>query len=332
MDRVTSERLDRLVTEIQGVRALVVGDLMLDIYLRGDASRISPEAPVPVVRVTEEWRALGGAGNVVANVRALGAACAVVGSVGADPAGQALREELAALDAAPERVHVSASRPTTVKTRILARHHQVSRYDREAEDDLDSAEAALIARSVEELAAEADVIILEDYDKGLLVPIVIEAALDAARRHEIPVAVDPKAQRFFDYHGATLFKPNRSELAHALRAPIHAEDAEWMERTRRHMQCAHLLVTLGEGGMALMTESGEHVLVPTVARSVYDVSGAGDTVIAVCALAMAAGATVVEAAVLANHAAGIEVAKAGVSSVSPEELRAAIRLTPIESV
>ena len=308
-----------------------MGDLMLDIYLRGDASRISPEAPVPVVRVVEEWRALGGAGNVVANVRALGAACAVVGSVGADPAGAALREELAALDATPDRVHVSPSRPTTVKTRVLARQHQVARYDREAERDLDAAEAALVAGAVEELARDVDVIILEDYDKGLMVPAVIEAALDAARARDVPVVVDPKALRFFEYRGATLFKPNRSELAHALRAPVHAEDAEWMERTRRHLDCANLLVTLGEGGMALMTEDGEHVLVPTVARSVYDVSGAGDTVIAVSGLALAAGASAVEAAVLANHAAGVEVGKAGVTSVSPDELLEAIQRHAMQS-
>lgn len=325
MERVSAERLAEIVAGIRNVRALVVGDLMLDIYLRGDASRISPEAPVPVVRVVEEWRALGGAGNVVANVRALGAACSVVGSVGADPAGDALREELAALDATPERVHVSTSRPTTVKTRVLARQHQVARYDREAEQDLDAGEAAAVAAAVEELAADADVVILEDYDKGVMVPPVIEAALDVARARDIPVVVDPKALRFFDYRGATLFKPNRAELAHALRAPVHAEDAEWMERTRRHLQAVNLLVTLGEGGMALMTESAEHVLVPTVARSVYDVSGAGDTVIAVCGLALAAGANVIEAAVLANHAAGVEVGKAGVTSVSPDELLDAIR-------
>jgi D-beta-D-heptose 7-phosphate kinase/D-beta-D-heptose 1-phosphate adenosyltransferase len=229
-------------------------------------------------------------------------------------------------------VHVSASRPTTVKTRVLTRHHQVARYDREAEDDLGGEEAALVARAVEELAADADVIIIEDYDKGLMVPAVIEAALDAARSRDIPIVVDPKAQRFFQYRGATVFKPNRVELGHALRAPIHADDPVWMERTRRHMECANLLVTLGEDGMALMTEAGEHVLVPTVARSVYDVSGAGDTVIAVCGLALAAGASVIEAAVLSNHAAGIEVAKAGVSSVSPDELRAAIRHPSVESV
>ncbi len=332
MERVSGDRLAELVAGIRQVRALVVGDLMLDIYLRGDASRISPEAPVPVVRVAEEWRALGGAGNVVANVRALGASCAVVGCVGADPAGSALREELSALDASPDRVHVSATRPTTVKTRVLARHFQVARYDREAERDLDAGEAAAVAASVEQLARDADVVILEDYDKGLMVPTVIDAALDAARRRDIPVVVDPKALRFFDYRGATLFKPNRGELAHALRAPVQAEDAEWMERTRRHLECANLLVTLGEDGMALMTEAGEHVLVPTVARSVYDVSGAGDTVIAVCGLALAAGATPVEAAVLANHAAGVEVGKAGVTSVSPDELLAAIRQYDAQSI
>lgn len=325
MDRVGSERLEELVDGIRSVRALVVGDLMLDIYLRGDASRISPEAPVPVVRVTEEWRALGGAGNVVANVRALGAGCAVVGCVGADPAGDALREELAAIDADPGRVLVSTGRPTTVKTRVLARHQQVSRYDREADQDLEPGDVERLARAIDELATEADVIILEDYDKGLLVPSLIGAALDAGRRHEVPVVVDPKALRFFEYRGATLFKPNRSELAHALRAPIHPDDPEWLERTRRHLQCANLLVTLGEDGMAIMTEAGEYVHVPTVARSVYDVSGAGDTVIAVCGVALAAGASVVEAAVLANHAAGVEVGKAGVTSVTPDELRAAVR-------
>lgn len=332
MERVSADRLAEIVERIEGVSALVVGDLMLDIYLRGDASRISPEAPVPVVRVAEEWRALGGAGNVVANVRALGASCAVVGCVGADAAGSALREELAALDTDPDRVHVSATRPTTVKTRVLAHHHQVARYDREAERELDASEAAAVAASIEEIAAGVDVVILEDYDKGLMVPAVIEAALDAARRADVPVVVDPKALRFFDYKGATLFKPNRSELAHALRAPVQADDPEWMERTRRHLECANLLVTLGEDGMSLMSEGGEHVMVPTVARSVYDVSGAGDTVIAVCGLALAAGASVIEAAVLANHAAGVEVGKAGVTSVSPEELLAAIRQHVTRSV
>ena len=331
MDRLSSERLAEILDAITRVRALVVGDVMLDVYLRGDASRISPEAPVPVVHVSEQWRALGGAANVVANVRALGAGCVVVGGVGRDAAGDALREELLALDTDISGLVTSPDRPTTVKTRILAGHHQVSRYDLEADHDLLASETQDVVDAIERLGGSADVIVLEDYDKGLLVPPVIEAALDAGRRHEVPVVVDPKARHFFEYRGATLFKPNRAELVHALRAPIQPDSAEWMERTRRHLQCSHLLVTLGEAGMALMTESGEHVRVPTAARSVYDVSGAGDTVIASVGLALAAGATVAEAAVLANHAAGIEVGKAGVATVSPTELTDALRYRQLEA-
>lgn len=325
MERLTSDRLEELLDRIGRVRALVVGDLMLDEYLRGDASRISPEAPVPVVHVAEEWRSLGGAANVVANVRALGARCTVVGCVGGDAAGRALREELVALDVDLSGIQETPDRPTTVKTRVLARHHQVARYDREDDSDLRPDEVRPVVAAIEALAAEADVVVLEDYDKGLLVPAVIEAALGAAVDRDIPVVVDPKSRHFFDYEGATLFKPNRGELAHALRAPVRADSAEWMERTRRHLECRNLLVTLGEDGMALMTEEGEFLRVPTVARSVYDVSGAGDTVIATVGLALAAGADVAEAALLATHAAGIEVAKAGVATVAPAELRAALR-------
>lgn len=325
MDRLNGERLGQLLDAATRVRALVVGDLMLDVYLRGDASRISPEAPVPVVRVAEQWRALGGAANVVGNVRALGADCAVVGVVGEDAAGAGLREELRALDADVSGVVVSKARPTTVKTRILSGHHQVARYDMETDRELGSSDVDEVVGAIDRAGAAVDVIILEDYDKGLLVPAVIEAALDAGRTHDVPVVVDPKARHFFDYPGATLFKPNRTELASALRAVIQPESAEWMDRTRRHLECANLLVTMGEDGMALMTESGEHVRVPTVARSVYDVSGAGDTVIAATAVAMAAGASVVEAAMLANHAAGIEVGRAGVTTVSAAELMKAVR-------
>src|SRR5690606_21805980 len=171
----------------------------------------------------------------------------------------------------------------------------------------------------------ADAIILEDYDKGVLAPPVIAAALEAGRRRGVPIVVDPKERHFFDYVGATVLKPNLLELSSALRAPVRADDPRWMEETRRRLGCGSLLVTLGEDGLALASEAGEYVRVPTVARSVYDVSGAGDTVTAVVAVALAAGATLPEAAVLANHAAGIQVGKAGVAAVSAEELRATVR-------
>ena len=307
------------------VRVVVVGDLMLDIYLRGSASRISPEAPVPVVHVAEEWVALGGAGNVASNVVALGAACDMVGCIGTDRAGGQLADALDDLGIGQAGVQRLEGRPTTVKTRIMARHQQVARYDIEVEDDVDEDVAAILSTTIASLIESADALILEDYNKGILVPDVIEAALDAAQRRDIPVVVDPKARNFFAYRGATVFKPNLPELQAALQAPVEADDPEWMERTRRELGCRHLLVTLGEGGMALLTEEGEYLRVPTVARSVYDVSGAGDTVTAVVATALGAGATPAEAAILANHAAGIEVSKAGVATVSPDELRATVR-------
>lgn len=307
------------------VRVVVVGDLMLDIYLRGSASRISPEAPVPVVHVAEEWVALGGAGNVASNVVALGAACDMVGCIGTDRAGGQLADALDDLGIGQAGVQRLEGRPTTVKTRIMARHQQVARYDIEVEDDVDEDVAAILSTTIASLIESADALILEDYNKGVLVPAVIEAALDAAQRREIPVVVDPKARNFFAYRGATVFKPNLPELQAALQAPVEADDPEWMERIRRELGCRHLLVTLGEGGMALLTEEGEYLRVPTVARSVYDVSGAGDTVTAVVATALGAGATPAEAAILANHAAGIEVSKAGVATVSPDELRATVR-------
>mgnify|MGYP000925346119 CR=1 FL=1 len=325
MDRLTPARLAEILERAREVRVLVVGDAMLDVYLSGSASRVSPEAPVPVVRVVEEWHAVGGAANVAANVAALGARCELVGCIGKDRAGEQLSAELAALGVDGRGIWRSSQRPTTVKTRVLVRRYQVARYDREEEADVNGECAEALVGAVERLGREADAIVLEDYNKGVLVPEVIAAALDLGRRRGIPVVVDPKSRHFFDYGGATVFKPNASELAAALGEPPRVDDPEWMEDTRTRLACSHLLVTLGEDGMALRTAEGEYVRVPAVARAVYDVSGAGDTVTAAIAVALAAGAGVVEAAVLANHAAGIEVGKAGVATVTAAELAEAVR-------
>lgn len=320
MDRLERSRAAELLERAREVRVLVVGDLMLDRYVRGSVDRISPEAPVPVVRVEEESSAVGGAGNVAANVGALGAACDLVGCVGRDVHGDLLRRELQALGVKTDGMVVTGERPTTVKTRVLARHQQVVRFDHETVDDVSGDLADALAGAVEELAGECQVVALEDYNKGVLVPRVADAALDVARSRKIPTVVDPKRLRFFQYPGATVFKPNARELMDALGEPIRAEDAGWMERVRRRLECENLLLTLGEKGMTLRTAEGESVRIPAVARSVYDVSGAGDTVTAVTAVILGAGGTVTEAAILANHAAALEVGKSGVETVSAAEI------------
>lgn len=325
MDRLSLERAAALLEDARGVRVLVVGDLMLDRYISGAVDRISPEAPVPVVRVEEESSAVGGAGNVAANVAALGAACHAVGCVGRDVAGEQLRDELAALGVRTDGLVLTDERPTTVKTRILARRQQVVRVDREVETDASPALAEALADTVRALATECDVLVMEDYNKGVLVPPVIQAVLAAARERGLPTVVDPKRRNFFAFGGVTVFKPNAKELADALGEFLHPDDPAWMEATRRRMGCDNLLLTLGERGMALQASDGPPVRIPTVARSVYDVSGAGDTVTAVMAVTLAAGASPAEAAVLANHAAAVEVGKAGVATVSPREILAHAR-------
>ncbi len=325
MDRLTPDRLEQIFARARDVRVLVVGDVMLDTYLWGNASRISPEAPVPVVRVGEESRALGGAANVAMNVVALGAGCTIAGSVGDDAAGRELVLELEEAGIDATGLCVLRDRPTTVKTRVMVRHQQVARYDRESDADLGDGDAEMVKRAIEQRIEAVDAVVLEDYNKGVLVTPVIRATIEAANAAGKPVVVDPKFRRFFDYAGATVFKPNLVELGAAMREPARAESREWLHHTRKELGCEHLLVTLGEEGMALATGDGGYLRVPAVAKSVYDVSGAGDTVTACIAVALSAGATVEEAAVLANHAAGIEVSKAGVATVTPDELRDVVR-------
>ncbi|HEX2202412.1 MAG TPA: PfkB family carbohydrate kinase [Longimicrobium sp.] len=326
MDRLTRARLDEILERSRGLTVAVVGDVMLDVYLVGAVSRISPEAPVPVVRVTDERVALGGAANVAANVAALGAACRLVGYVGADFAGRRIRDALAGLDGGrvSARLVERADRPTTTKTRVVARQQQVVRFDHERDDDVEGECADELCAAVREAVAGADALVLEDYDKGVLTPAVIRAALDAAAEAGIPSVVDPKFRHFLQYGGATVFKPNALELSAALGQPVRPESDDWLEHARTTVGAEHLLLTLGEDGMALRSGGAATFRIPTVAREVYDVSGAGDTVTAFVAVALAAGATMEEAAVLANLAAGIEVGKPGVAVVTPDELRAMV--------
>jgi rfaE bifunctional protein kinase chain/domain len=239
--------------------------------------------------------------------------------IGGDVPGRLLRDMLARIGAEP-RALVEGSRPTTTKTRVLARAQQVVRFDEEEDADVEGAEIEALLAAVDRAVREADALVLEDYNKGVLVPQVIERAIERARERGIPIVVDPKYRNFFAYRGATVFKPNRRELEAALGAAVSIDHPEALPETFRRLGVEHLLLTLGERGMALLSADGSTHRVPTTAREVYDVVGAGDTVTAYLATMLAAGANMREAAVIANFAAGVEVGKLGAATVSVDEV------------
>jgi rfaE bifunctional protein kinase chain/domain len=312
-------RLAGLLAAARGRRIAIVGDVMLDVYLRGDVERISPEAPVPVVRVRERKLALGGAANVAQNVAALGAQPDLVGTTGRDASGTQLRLMLEQIGADGSGL-VESERPTTTKTRVLARVQQVVRFDEEDDAELKGAEVERLLEALERAVAGADAVVLEDYNKGVLVPRVIEHTIALARKRSIPVVVDPKYRNFFSYRGATVFKPNRRELESALGAAMDLDHPEALPAALARLDVDHLLLTLGEQGMVLVDRAGDMARVPTTAREVYDVVGAGDTVTAYLAAMLASGASAREAAVIANYAAGVEVGKLGAATVSVDEV------------
>ena len=319
---LTRDRLLHLTGRMKESRVVVVGDIMLDRYLIGDTDRLSPEAPVPVVTVRERHSALGGAANVAANVAALGARCILVGTVGDDVDGAAIRQELAVARLEDRHVITIAGRPTTSKTRIIARAQQIVRIDDEVEALLDGPDLDRLVRVAREALADADALLLEDYNKGALPPAGIAPLMEVARRRGIPIVVDPKYRQFFEYAGATVFKPNRRELESALGAAVDLQDGNALPGVLARLKVDNLLVTLGAEGMVLVMKDGSLTHIPSIARAIYDVSGAGDTVTAWMGTALAAGASVREAAQLANYAAGVEVGKTGVATVSPEEVLA----------
>jgi D-beta-D-heptose 7-phosphate kinase/D-beta-D-heptose 1-phosphate adenosyltransferase len=292
---------------------------MLDVYLQGDVDRISPEAPVPVVRVRERRYALGGAANVAQNVAASGATAVLVAVTGADLAGERLRTMLREIGSGDDSL-LAIDRPTTTKTRLIARSQQMVRFDEEDDADLDDSAISRVCATLERVIDGCDALVLEDYNKGVLVPVVIERAIALARARGLPVVVDPKYRNFFGYRGATVFKPNRRELESALGAAVRLEDSGALPATLQRLGAEHLLLTLGERGMALVSTDGSVHQIPTAAREVYDVVGAGDTVTAYLAAALAAGANALEASVVANLAAGVEVGKLGAATVSPAEV------------
>jgi len=332
-DTADPERLRALVAEFSTKRILVAGDLMLDEFLWGKVSRISPEAPVPVVNVIDETYYPGGAANVARNVRGLTPGALVLGRVGGDRYGCQLLELLAASGIDTAGVRQDASIPTTVKTRVIARNQQVVRVDRESRAALDREHEEQASEYLEHVVADVDAVIVADYGKGFLTQSFANRLVETSRRAGCVLTVDPHPYTSIEWRGATAIKPNRLEafLASGLPpadpvTPVLAGYA-LLEAGRRLMERwspRELLITLGEHGMLLYggTDGPRHI--PTCARTVFDVSGAGDTAIAVFTLALASGGTAVEAAHLANLASGIVVGKLGTAAVGAPELLASV--------
>ena len=327
--RIAKKRAEEILNRAEGRSILVVGDLMLDRFTYGEVSRISPEAPVPVVKVTRETAMPGGACNVASNLLALGAKAAMAGFVGIDAEGEELRRRLAVEGISLDAVVRTPDAPTCAKTRIVAGRQQVVRIDREEYLTLPDEAMADFCAQIEREAAKTDGIVIEDYGKGAVRQPVVDAVLRAAQKAGIPVGYDPKDDHVLQMEGVTVVTPNRKEafaaagIAEGPPAENPLEDGPLLEvgeRLREKWKAGHTLVTLGPHGMLLLDREGGPRHVPTRAREVFDVSGAGDTVIAAFVLALVGGATFPEAAELANFAAGVVVGKVGTATCTREEL------------
>ena len=332
--------LTTFVEAFQSTEVLVIGDLILDDYRWGTVDRISPEAPVPVVSVTGQSLALGGAGNVFHNIITLGGTAHVCGVIGADEPGQRLHRALEACCATARgkstlTLCTDHDRPTTQKTRIIAHSQQIVRVDTEHARDLPMAIERRLLAQIADTIAHVSCIVISDYAKGVVTTRIMQSVVALASEQGVPVIVDPKAEHFSRYHGVTMLTPNQREALLATGIwPTSTTNAELIEQAgraiQRQQQCEAVLITQGEYGMRLFERDHDTKHIRTTARPVFDVTGAGDTVVATLALARSAGASFSEAASLATYAAGVVVGKVGTSTVSPEELLASIAAQPAQ--
>jgi len=319
-----ADRLERILAAMEGRSVLVVGDLMLDRYQWGEVARISPEAPVPVVDVREETYRLGGAANVAANCKALGAVPHLIGVVGEDATADLLRQDLLGERLDVMGILVDPDRPTSLKTRVVARGQHVVRTDHESRAELTGDVALALLERARSGLESADAVVISDYGKGVVTKNLLESLLPEARRRGVPVCVDPKDTHFNSYTEVAVITPNQYEAAEVLGYKLRDEASltragkELLERL--HSDC--VLITRGSDGMSLFEQGGRRTDFPVAARRVYDVTGAGDTVVGTYAVSLAGGAEPREAALLATHAAGLVVAEVGTAVPDRERIRA----------
>lgn len=311
-----------IISKFPKAKILVVGDLILDEFIWGSVSRISPEAPVPVVWVKRESFMPGGAANVANNITSLGGQAFIVGVIGADDRGGVLKKELDKKNINTDGIVADSSRPTILKTRVIAQHQHVVRIDKEDSAPLSKEIIGGMLDYIKDKIKEVDAVILEDYGKGVISSDLVKETVALARRAKKIIAVDPKQEHFSYYKNITVMTPNRFEAGDAV--GIEIKDEASLNKAGKELllklSCDSVLVTLGEDGMKLFERGGKATHIPTVAQEVFDVSGAGDTVIAAFTLAQAVGASLIDAAYISNFAAGIVVGKMGVAVTNPAEL------------
>jgi D-beta-D-heptose 7-phosphate kinase/D-beta-D-heptose 1-phosphate adenosyltransferase len=312
-----ARRLRTLLDGFPRAKVAILGDIMLDRYLWGDVNRISQEAPVPIVEVRRESARFGAAANVAENVASLGARAVLVGVVGDDDAGRELLSLLTGRGVDVDSVVMEPGRPTTTKLRVIAQSQQVVRADSEVTTDVAGDVEARVLDGLRRAMADSDVLIVSDYGKGVVTRTTIAVAISVAKDLGKMVCVDPKESHFGSYVGVTAITPNQKEAGAAVGATITDESTlltvGWKLQKQLEAEC--VVVTRGEHGMSLFMSGGELVHLPTVARDVFDVTGAGDTVVSALAVALAAGASMEEAAIIANHAAGLVIREVGTASV-----------------
>ncbi|ASQ90586.1 D-glycero-beta-D-manno-heptose-7-phosphate kinase [Prosthecochloris sp. GSB1] len=321
-----TESLDKLFESFRRIRIAVIGDIMLDRYIFGHISRISPEYPVPVVDVTGETARLGGAANVAVNIRSAGAEALLIGVTGNDANSISLRELLDSQGLTAEHLYSDPLRPTTCKTRILSQNHHITRVDYEKRDHIPAEAEAFILERLAGLAGSLDAIVLQDYNKGVLTPPLIRTIIEKASTQGVPVLVDPKQESFFSYSGCTVFKPNLAEVARALGTALENNDRDIEAaclKLREKLDCEHLVLTRSEKGLTICNDRFTHI--PATSLDVADVSGAGDTVIGVLALGIAAGLDIETSSRIANLAAATVCQEVGAAPVDRNRLYASCR-------
>ena len=322
-----SETLLRLINKFNRGKILVIGDIMLDEFVWGKVSRISPEAPVPVVEVTKEDIMLGGAANVLKNIHALGGQALLLGVIGSDYNGERFMEILKEGGYSTDGIVVDESRHTSIKTRVVAQHQQVVRFDRESKDDLSAKTYKEILGLLRSLLSQYDAVIVSDYGKGLINRGIISTILRFKKNNGLIVSVDPKIRNFRFYKGVTVITPNQKEAEEACGFEINSSKTLMKAGTQllKRYGTDAILITRGEYGMSLFQKDGSVKHIPTIAKEVYDVTGAGDTVISALSLALAVKAKWIDACILSNHAAGIVVGKLGTATASAQELKASVQ-------